>query len=160
MAQTVKNLPAVRETHSIPGLGKPPEEGYGNPLQYSCLEKPMDRGAWRAWVQSMGSQSIGHDWVTNTSRFHCLAQWNPVCLVWKQKTVQKEKKKKKSIQWGRNSQLFWLLKGIASCGRLYMWKKPFCHSKNSHEMLQGTGVTVPPWEIKLGGSSWGREGNP
>ena len=33
---------------SIPGLGRSPEEGDGNPLQYSCLEKSMDRGAW--WV--------------------------------------------------------------------------------------------------------------
>ena len=36
----------------IPGLGRSPEEGNGNPLQYSCLENPMDRGAWL----SMGSQ--------------------------------------------------------------------------------------------------------
>ena len=33
---------------SIPGLGRSPGEGSGNPLQYSCLENPMDRGAWRA----------------------------------------------------------------------------------------------------------------
>ena len=32
----------------IPGSGRPPEEGNGNPLQYSSLENPMDRGAWRA----------------------------------------------------------------------------------------------------------------
>ena len=31
---------------SIPGLGRSPGEGNGNPLQYSCLENPMDRGAW------------------------------------------------------------------------------------------------------------------
>ena len=35
---------------SIPGLGRSPGEGNGNPLQYSCLENPMDRGAWRAIV--------------------------------------------------------------------------------------------------------------
>ena len=34
----------------IPGLGRSPEEGNGNPLQYSCLENPMDRGAWKAIV--------------------------------------------------------------------------------------------------------------
>ena len=34
-------------------------EGNGNPLQYSCLENPTDRGAW--WLQSMGSQRVGHD---------------------------------------------------------------------------------------------------
>ena len=40
---------------SIPGLGKSPGEGNSNPLQYTCLENPMDRGAWQA-TQSMGSQ--------------------------------------------------------------------------------------------------------
>ena len=35
---------------SIPKLGRSPGEGNGNPLQYSCLENPMDRGAWRATV--------------------------------------------------------------------------------------------------------------
>ena len=35
---------------SIPGLGRPPGGGHGNPLQYSCLENPMDRGAWQAIV--------------------------------------------------------------------------------------------------------------
>ena len=34
----------------IPGLGRPPGEGNGNPFQYSCLENPMDGGAWRATV--------------------------------------------------------------------------------------------------------------
>ena len=35
---------------SVPGLGRSPGEGNGNPLQYSCLENPMDRGAWRGTV--------------------------------------------------------------------------------------------------------------
>ena len=35
---------------SVPGLGRSPGEGNGNPLQYSCLENPMDRGAWQAIV--------------------------------------------------------------------------------------------------------------
>ena len=37
----------------IPGLGRPPGEGSGNPLQYSCLENPMDRGAWWAAVHEV-----------------------------------------------------------------------------------------------------------
>ena len=44
---------------SIPGLGRSPGEGNGNPLQCSCLENSMDRGAW--WVQSMGSQRVRHN---------------------------------------------------------------------------------------------------
>ena len=38
---------------SIPGLGRSPGEGNGSSLQYSCLEKPMDRGAWRATVHGV-----------------------------------------------------------------------------------------------------------
>ena len=38
---------------SIPGLGRSPGEGNGNPLQYSCLENPMDRGAWQAIVHGI-----------------------------------------------------------------------------------------------------------
>ena len=49
-----KNLPAsagdAGDTGSIPGLGRSPGGGHGNPLQCSCLENPMDRGAWQATV--------------------------------------------------------------------------------------------------------------
>ena len=48
VAQTVKNLPAMQE---ILGWEYSPGEGNGNPLQYSCLQNPMDRGAWWATVQ-------------------------------------------------------------------------------------------------------------
>ena len=51
----VKNLPEnTGDVGSIPGSGRSPEEGNGNPLQYSCLGNSMDGGAWQA--QSMGSQ--------------------------------------------------------------------------------------------------------
>ena len=43
----------------IPGSGRAPGAGNGHPLQYSCLENPMDRGAWQAAV--MGLQRVGHD---------------------------------------------------------------------------------------------------
>ena len=45
---------------SIPGLGRFPAEGNGKLLQYSCLENPMDGGAW-CRLLSMGSQRVGHD---------------------------------------------------------------------------------------------------
>ena len=41
------------ELGSIPGLGRSPGGGHGNPLQYSCLENPMDRGAWWATVHGV-----------------------------------------------------------------------------------------------------------
>ena len=50
----VQNLPAsagdIRDMGSIPGSERPPREGNGYPLQYSCLENHMDRGTWRATV--------------------------------------------------------------------------------------------------------------
>ena len=52
VALVVKNLPAnagdVKDAGSIPGSGRSPGGGHGNPLQYSCLENPMDRGDWQA----------------------------------------------------------------------------------------------------------------
>ena len=52
VAPVIKNPPVnagyTGDAGSIPGLGRSPGGGPGNPLQYSCLENPMDRGAWRA----------------------------------------------------------------------------------------------------------------
>ena len=63
MALVVRNLPAdtedIRDVGLIPGLGRSPGEGHGNPLQESCLENTTDRGAWRATVRK--SQRVGHD---------------------------------------------------------------------------------------------------
>ena len=59
----VKNLPAnagdARDTSSIPGSRRSPGIGNGNPLQYSCLENSMGRGAWG--LQSMRPQRVKHD---------------------------------------------------------------------------------------------------
>ena len=56
----VKNPPAstgdIRDMGSIPGLGRSPGEGNGTPLQYSCLENPMDRGAWWATVHGVANR--------------------------------------------------------------------------------------------------------
>ena len=53
----VKNLPAnagdIRDGGLIPGLGRSPGEGDSNPFQYSCLENPMDKGAWLATVHGV-----------------------------------------------------------------------------------------------------------
>ena len=57
----VENLPAsvgdVRDLTSIPGFGRSPGGGHSNPLQYSCLENPMDRGAWWATVHGATSDT-------------------------------------------------------------------------------------------------------
>ena len=63
----------------IPGLGRSPGEGNGNPLQYSCLEKSMDRRPGR--LQSLGLQRIGLNWVANTftSFFYLVASHASLC---------------------------------------------------------------------------------
>ena len=65
-AQVVKRGPAsagdVRDAGLIPGSGRPPGGGNGNPRWYSCLGNPMDRGAW--WAAVHGSQRARHDWAT------------------------------------------------------------------------------------------------
>ena len=61
----VKNLSAnAEEVGSIPGLGRLAGEGNGYPLQYSCLENSMDRGAW--WATVHGLLRVRNDWATNT----------------------------------------------------------------------------------------------
>ena len=63
----VKNTPAnagdVRDAGLISGLGRSPRGGHGNPFRYSCLENPMDRGAWQAIVHRLDYrlQRVGHD---------------------------------------------------------------------------------------------------
>ena len=65
MALVVKNPSAnagdIREVGSIPGSGRSPGAGRDNPLQYSCLENPMDRGAWRGTVHG-GHKRVRHNW--------------------------------------------------------------------------------------------------
>ena len=61
--QTVKNLPVVWEDPgSIPGSGRPPGEGNGYPLQYSCLENPKDRGTWWATVHGVTKSRTQEKW--------------------------------------------------------------------------------------------------
>ena len=64
MALVVKSPPAdagdLRGKGSIPGLGRSPGEGHGNPLQYSYLENPMDKAAWWA-IQFIGLPRVRHN---------------------------------------------------------------------------------------------------
>ena len=63
VAPVVKNTPAhaedIRDAGSIPGSGRSPGGGYGNPLQYPCLENPTDRGAWPAKVHRVTQSQTG-----------------------------------------------------------------------------------------------------
>ena len=68
VALVVKNLPAnagdIRDTVSIPGSGRSTGEGNDNPLQYSCLENPMDRGAWQAIVCRVAKSRTWLKWLS------------------------------------------------------------------------------------------------
>ena len=64
----VKNPPANGgDTSSIPGLGRPPGGGDGSPLQYPCLENPVDGGAWRAAVHGV---TKGQTQLSNCEHVH------------------------------------------------------------------------------------------
>ena len=62
MTIVIKNLPAnagdIRDVGSIPGLGRSSGEGNGKSLQYSCLENPIDRGAWQATVHGVAESDM------------------------------------------------------------------------------------------------------
>ena len=68
VALVVKNLPAnaedVRDADSDPGWGRSLEEGHGNPLQYSCLENLVDRGAWQATVHREAKSQTQLKWFS------------------------------------------------------------------------------------------------
>ena len=68
VALVVKNLPAkaedIRDVCLIPGLGRYSGGGHGNPLQYSCLENPMDRGAWQARVHRVTKNRTWLKWLS------------------------------------------------------------------------------------------------
>ena len=90
--QVVKNLPAnardVTDESSVPGSGRSSEGGHGNLFQYSCLENPMDRGAW--WAVSTGLQRVGHCWSDlasmhgNEGPAHCSWRVAPALHNWRE----------------------------------------------------------------------------
>ena len=76
----VKNLPASRDTDSILGLWRSPGEGNGNPLQYSCLGNPKNRGAWRATVHRVvKSWTWLRDWACTHKN---MPRWKKKMLRW------------------------------------------------------------------------------
>ena len=81
-ALVVKNLPVnagdVRDAGSIPGSGRSPGGGHGNPLWYSCLENPMDRGAWQAILHRLVKSWIQLKWL---SIHACILTADSCCCV-------------------------------------------------------------------------------
>ena len=83
----------------IPGPGRSPEEGNGNPLQYFCLENPMDGGAW-CRLLSMGLQRVGHNWATSLSLLlskSTVVSWLPVFLASSLEYTRQQQQPKKAL---------------------------------------------------------------
>ena len=81
----VKNLPAnagdLRDASSVPGLGRSPGEGHGNPLQNSCLENPMDRGGWQVTVHRVATSWTQLKQLSrHTLSFNGFGRWSPEVL--------------------------------------------------------------------------------
>ena len=91
MMLVVKNPPAnpgdVRDVGSIPGSGRSPEGGHGNSLQYSCLENPMNRGAWHATTHGITKSQTWLRWISRSAYYpisptHSLAPKGGFELQW------------------------------------------------------------------------------
>ena len=78
----VKNSPSnAGDLGSIPGSGRPPGGGHGNPLQYSCLENPMDKGAWRAAVHEVAKSGTRLSTALDSSVFELGSVMNGNCVL-------------------------------------------------------------------------------
>ena len=124
MAQTVKaSAYSAEDPGSIPGSGRSPGEGNGSPLQYSCLENPMDRGAWQATVHGVAksrtywaslSLSDIHTLILGACEYH---------LSWQKGFSRCDKVK--DFEMGR---LFWI---IQTCPKYNPFKKHIWYTDRS-----------------------------
>ena len=72
------NAGDARDVHAIPGLGRSPGRGNGKPLQDSCLENSMDRGAWRAMDHGVAKSQI---WLNTHNKHHRLYKETILCVL-------------------------------------------------------------------------------
>ena len=77
------NAEDIRDMGSIPGLGRSPGGENGNPLQYSCLENPMDRGAWRAIVHGVTKSQTQLKQLKHANQEYITQRWEKSkCYSW------------------------------------------------------------------------------
>ena len=87
------NARDIRDADSIPGLGRSPGGGHGNPLQYSCLESPMDRGAWWPTVRKIAKsrtrlKQLTRAHTTALSTWADTQQRKPAYSKWQMKLLK------------------------------------------------------------------------
>ena len=113
VALVVKNPPAntwdIRDVGSLPGLGKSPREGNGNPLQYSCLGNAMDRGAWWAIVHRVIRSRTWLKWLSMWYLDEMYLSPGGVCraAAW----LQLCRAKSLTGKWGEGCWAIWALLG-------------------------------------------------
>ena len=112
---------------SISGLGRSHEEGYGNPLWYSCLENPMDRGAW--WAVVHGSQGVTHSWATNTfTFFHEDEELSSLYLFCNLKVME-------TSVMNSNNQTCWILQQRFHYQDMQSFQRDLCHEVSCDSAL-------------------------
>ena len=133
-------------------LGRSPEKGNGNPLQYSCLENPMDRGAWQATVHGVVKSRI---WLSNlTELTNCY-----VCLIWIgasliPQTIKNTPVMQETWVWS----LGWedpLEKGMAAHSSILAWRIPWTEEPGGLQSMRSPRVRHD-WATKYEsrGSVW------
>ena len=68
--ESASNAGDIRDVGLIPGLGRSPGEGHGNPLQYSCLRNPLERGAWWVTVHRVTKSQMGLNRLSTHTKLH------------------------------------------------------------------------------------------
>ena len=117
-------------------------EGNGTPLPYSCLENPMDGGAWWAPGGSMGSLRVGHDWATSLSLFtfmHWRRKWQPIPVFLPGES--------QGNGWGQEAWLAAVHGVTKSC----TWLRDWTGTTMIHLTLFTSIKTLPPQTVTLGG---------
>ena len=126
----------------IPGSGRSPGEGNGNPLQYSCLENPMDGGAWWATVHGVAKSRTWLSNFTFTFFFQGQSPFSPnsTTLCWFQNYF------KWNFIWSSDNQL----------GQVIGWKFPFTLAKNKtlNYLWMNTKTTKSIHQITLTNIAW------
>ena len=139
VALVVKNPPAsagdIRDAGSIPGLGRSSEGGNGKPLQYSCLENPMDRGAWRATVQGVKKSQtrLSHTHTHTHTHTRTNLGASHVVLMLKEPTSQCGRLKRRSLIPGSKDPLG---EGMATHSSVLAWRIPWAEEPGRLQSIE------------------------